>query len=64
MKRLSKVSLLLLVMLASCADPMEERSTNEVGDQLHRGITGQGRIGPIDRPADDPANQHAVPQGY
>ena len=64
MKRLSKVSLLFLVMLASCADPMEERTTNEVGDQLQRGITGQGRIGPIDRPADDPANQHAVPQGY
>ena len=64
MKRLSRVSLLAIVILTNCADPMEERTTNEVGEQLQRGIRGQGRIGPIDRPADDPANQHAIPQGY
>jgi hypothetical protein len=64
MKRLSRVSLLALVILASCADPMEERSTNEVGNQLQRGITGQGTIGPIQRSEDDPANQHSVPHGY
>ena len=64
MKRLSRVSLLVLAILASCADPMEERTTNEVGAQLQRGMTGQGRLGPIDRPDNDPASQHSVPQGY
>ena len=64
MKRLSTVALLALVVLASCADPMEERTGNEVGEQLQRGITGQGRLGPIDRPSDDPANQHSIPHGY
>ena len=46
--------------VAGCADPLEERSSNEVGAQLERGITGQGRIGPIERPEDDPAAKHSV----
>jgi hypothetical protein len=65
MKLLSIVSLLAVVVLASgCADPMEERTTDEVGAQLQRGITGQGRIGPIQRPSDDPAAEHGVPQDH
>ena len=60
------LSLLLLgaFMLgaAGCADPLEERRTDEVGAQLQRGVTGQGTIGPIERQADDPAAQHSVPQ--
>ncbi|HEY4283352.1 MAG TPA: hypothetical protein VGM62_09830 [Chthoniobacterales bacterium] len=65
MKLLSIVSLAALTLLAAgCADPLEERSGNEVGAQVQRGITGQGKLGPIQRPEDDPASQHAVPQGY
>ena len=63
MKLVSIVSLLALLAFAGgCADPLEERSTDEVGAQLQRGFTGQGRLGPIQRPADDPASQHALPQ--
>jgi len=47
-----------------CADPLEQRSTEEVGAQLERGVTGQGRIGPVNRPADDPAAEHDVPQTH
>jgi len=65
MKPLSIVSLLALALLvAGCADPMEERTPNEVGAQLERGMRGQGTIGPIDRPAGDPASQHSVPQDH
>jgi hypothetical protein len=63
MKLLSMVSSLALVVLAAgCADPMEERTTGEVGAQLQRGITGQGQLGPIPRPDDDPAAEHGIPQ--
>jgi hypothetical protein len=27
-------------------------------------VTGQGTIGPIERPADDPAGEHGVPQTH
>jgi len=65
MKPPSIVLLIALAFLAGgCADPMEERSTDEVGAQMQRGITGQGKLGPIQRPEDDPASQHSVPQGY
>ena len=65
MKPPSIVLLIAFAFLAAgCADPMEERSTNEVGAQMQRGITGQGKLGPIQRPEDDPASQHSVPQGY
>ena len=50
--------------MGGCADPLEQRSTEEVGGQLQRGVTGQGTIGPIDRPADDPAGEHGVPQTH
>jgi hypothetical protein len=62
MKLLSIVSLLAIVLLmAGCADPLEERSTDEVGAQLERGVTGKGKLGPIDRPPGDPAAQR-VPE--
>jgi hypothetical protein len=65
MKLLSIVSLLAVAALVGgCADPMEERTTDEVGAQLQRGVTGQGRIGPIQRSADDPAAEHGGPQGH
>ena len=64
MKLLSIVSLAAVIWFAAgCADPLEERSTNEVGAQLQRGITGQGKLGTIQRPEDDPAAAHAIPQG-
>ena len=50
--------------VAGCADPLEQRSTEEVGSQLQRGVTGQGTIGPIDREAGDPAGEHGVPQTH
>jgi hypothetical protein len=35
-----------------------------VGNQLERGATGQGTVGPLDRPSDDPAGEHGVPQTH
>lgn len=53
--------LLALLFIAGCADPMEKRKTGEVGDQLQRGVTGQGQIGPVEREPGDPANEHGIP---
>ncbi|MEY2440401.1 MAG: hypothetical protein QOI34_1786 [Verrucomicrobiota bacterium] len=65
MKRLSiLLTAAFILAVAGCADPMEERGTDEVGAQLQRGVTGQGTIGPIDRSPDDPAGQHGVPQNH
>jgi hypothetical protein len=65
MKRVSiPLAMALAVFLGSCADPLERRSTEEVGAQLERGVTGQGQIGPINREEDDTANEHAVPQTH
>jgi len=63
MKPLAIVCSLALIT-GSCADPLEHRSTEEVGGQLQRGVTGQGAVGPIDRPPDDPAGEHGVPQTH
>ena len=52
------------LIAGGCADPLEQRSTQEVGGQLERGVTGQGRIGPLDRPSNDPATEHGVPQTH
>ncbi len=49
------------LFLAACADPLEQRSSQEVGQQLQRGVTGQGRLGPEQRLPDDPAAEHSVP---
>ena len=63
MKALSLLCALTL-MVGACADPLEQRSTEEVGSQLQRGVTGQGRIGPEERAPDDPAGEHGVPQTH
>ena len=54
----------LTLTTGGCADPMEQRSTEEVGGQFQRGVTGQGTLGPIDRPSGDPAAEHGVPQTH
>ena len=65
MKRISIVFALAgALLLAACADPLEKRSTEEVQGQLQRGVTGQGTLGPIERPPGDQANEHGVPQNH
>ncbi len=54
----------IALIVAGCTDPLEERSADEVGAQFQRGITGQGTLGPINRPPDDPAGQHGVPETH
>jgi hypothetical protein len=54
----------LALMAGGCADPLEQRSAEEVGGQLQRGVTGQGTIGPEERPPNDPAGEHGVPQTH
>ena len=65
MKSLSLLLVIAGTLLAGgCADPLEQRSTQEVQSQLERGVTGQGRIGPINRTEDDQASEHSVPQTH
>ena len=64
MKPVSIALAIALLALGGCADPIEQRSGQEVQQQLGRGITGQGTVGPIDRAADDPAAEHSVPQTH
>jgi hypothetical protein len=65
MKRLSILfAIAWSVVAGGCADPLEQRSGQEVQGQLERGVTGQGTIGPIDRPENDQAGEHAVPQTH
>lgn len=65
MKRVSIVFALgAALFFVSCADPLEQRSGTEVQNKVERGVTGQGNLGPINRPAGDPANEHAVPQTH
>jgi len=52
MKPLSILCAFALV-LAGCADPLEQRSTEEVGAQFQRGISGQGKLVP-NEPTNDP----------
>lgn len=53
-----------LLALSGCADPLEQRSGQEVQEQFGRGITGQGQLGPMERAPDDPAGEHSVPQTH
>ena len=53
-----------LTLMTGCADPLEQRSTSEVQDQLERGVTGQGTLGPESREPGDPAAEHGVPQDH
>ena len=52
------------LIVGGCADPLEQRTTDEVGNQLQRGVTGQGTIGPEQREPGDPAGEHGVPQTH
>jgi hypothetical protein len=62
------LSILLAVaytlVMGGCADPLEQRSAQEVEGQLERGVTGQGQLGPMNRPPGDQADEHAVPQTH
>jgi hypothetical protein len=64
MKRTSLLLILAWLSAGGCADPMEQRSAQEVQGQFERGVTGQGTLGPIERPPDDPAGEHSVPQTH
>jgi hypothetical protein len=64
MKRTSILLIMAWLVAGGCADPMEQRSAQEVQGQFERGVTGQGTLGPIERPPNDPANQHSVPQTH
>ena len=64
MKPLSIALAIALLALSGCTDPLEQRSGQEVQEQFGRGITGQGTLGPMDRPPDDPAAEHSVPQTH
>jgi len=64
MRPLSISLAIALLALGGCTDPIEQRSGQEVQQQLGRGITGQGTVGPIDRAPDDPAAEHSVPQTH
>ena len=64
MKRTSILLILAWLSAGGCADPMEQHSAQEVQGQFERGVTGQGTLGPIERPPDDPAGEHSVPQTH
>jgi hypothetical protein len=64
MKRTSILLILAWLSAGGCADPIEQRSAQEVQGQFERGVTGQGTLGPIERPPDDPAGEHSVPQTH
>ena len=65
MKRLSILfSMVVALLAAGCADPLEQRKTSEVQSQLERGVRGQGTIGPEAREPGDPAAEHGVPQTH
>jgi hypothetical protein len=64
MKRTSILLIIAWLVAGGCADPMEQRSAQEVQGQFERGVTGQGTLGPMDRPPEDPAGEHSVPQTH
>ena len=64
MRPLSISLVIALLALSGCADPLEQRSGQEVQQQFGRGITGQGTLGPMERAPDDPAAEHSVPQTH
>jgi hypothetical protein len=64
MKPLSIPLAIALLAVSGCADPIEQRSGQEVEEQLGRGVTGQGTLGPMERAPDDPAAEHGVPQTH
>jgi hypothetical protein len=64
MKPLSLALVIACLAMVGCADPLEQRSGQEVQGQLERGVTGQGTLGPLERSPDDPAAEHSVPQTH
>ena len=64
MKPISILLVIACLGAGGCADPLEQRSTEELQGQLQRGVTGQGSLGPIERPENDPAGQHSIPQTH
>ncbi len=64
MKPLSLALVIACLAVVGCADPLEQRSGQEVQGQLERGVTGQGTLGPLERSPDDPAAAHSVPQTH
>jgi len=65
MRPLSIVLAIACAALAGgCADPLEQRSGQEVQSQLQRGVTGQGQLVPEQRDLGDPAGEHGVPQTH
>lgn len=64
MRALSIPLAIALLVLSGCADPLEQRSGQEMQEQFGRGITGQGSLGPMERAPEDPAGQHSVPQTH
>jgi hypothetical protein len=58
------IAIAAVALAGGCADPLEQRNSNEVQSQLQRGITGQGQLGPEQRDAGDPAAEHGVPQTH
>jgi hypothetical protein len=52
------------LLAGGCADPLEQRTTEEVGSQLKRGISGQGRLTPsesINNPTGVPSAAETPP---
>jgi len=64
MKRMLILLGIACLVVGSCADPLEQRSTQEVQGQFERGVTGQGTVGPLERSPGDPAGEHAVPETH
>jgi hypothetical protein len=64
MKLLSILLLIAWLAAGGCADPLEQRTTQEVQGQFERGVTGQGTLGPLERSPGDPAAEHSVPQTH
>jgi len=65
MKRMSILFVIASTLIVGgCTDPLEQRSAEEVGGQLQRGVTGQGTIGPVERSPGDPAAEHSVPETH
>jgi hypothetical protein len=63
MKRLS-ILLMIGLLAGGCADPLEQRTSEEVGSQFKRGISGQGQLVPsesINNPTGVPAGAETPP---
>jgi hypothetical protein len=64
MKRMPILLVIACLPAGGCADPLEERSTQELQGQFERGVTGQGTLGPLERSPGDSAAEHGVPQTH